>query len=65
MNNNIKSLILLIALFAIIMITNSCSTTTLISCDKYIGPEKDECVKNMKRKQNRIFIMKERNLGRF
>ena len=45
-------LLLLGLCFAILMLLNSCGTTSLMKCDNYIGPEKDECILKTKRKQD-------------
>lgn len=31
-----------------------CGTTTIRSCDRYIGPEKEQCIINMRWKQEQM-----------
>lgn len=59
-----KSLIDLIAVvvfcFILMLLFTGCGTTSVMQCDRYVGPEKEECVKQVKLKQHQMLPVWER-----
>lgn len=59
-----KSLIDLIAVvifcFVLMILFTGCSTTSIMQCDRYIGPEKKQCVKHIRFKQRQMLPVHQR-----
>ena len=61
-------LLILIAGLVILSLFVSCGTTSLMRCDRFVGPEKEECITQTELRQRRLLNQNERmmddNLGR-
>jgi hypothetical protein len=55
-------------LLLLLILVGGCGTTSLLKCKKFVGPEKDECVRQTELKQRdtlgRMERIQDRNLGR-
>jgi len=54
MTSFIRTLVLSVFLVVAMLFMKGCGSTTTMSCDKYVGPEKDECINTIKLRQERM-----------
>jgi len=60
MNRFLDFLLILITGLVILSLFVSCGTTSLMRCDRFVGPEKEECIRAMKLKQHQMLPVWER-----
>ena len=53
-------LLILIAGLVILSLFVSCGTTSLMRCDRFVGPEKEECVRTTELQQRQMLNVRER-----
>jgi len=56
-NKQSKTITLVLGVIFILIVFSSCATTSIYSCDKYIGIEKDACIQGW---QNRGHVSRYR-----
>ena len=50
----LELIVILIVVGLCLTFFQSCGTFTVGACDKYIGPEKEECIKTVRLRQERL-----------